>query len=104
MLYSRPYAERLTFGEIKELANAIKRPPYQWTPERLWHAYEMLDGSKVHGSGGKMLTDIVALVRFALEQEAKLVPFHDQVEQRFEGWLLPKKRRASDLLTNNFSG
>jgi type I restriction enzyme R subunit len=94
VLYSRPYAERLTFGEIKELANAIKRPPYQWTPERLWHAYEMLDGSKVHGSGGKMLTDIVALVRFALEQENELVPFHDQVEQRFEGWLLSQKQKG----------
>ena len=94
VLYSRPYAERLTFGEIKELANAIKRPPYQWTPERLWHAYEMLDGSKVHGSGGKMLTDIVALVRFALEQETELVPFQEQVEQRFQGWLLSQEQNG----------
>ena len=29
-------SQRLTFKEIKELANAIGRPPYQWTPERLW--------------------------------------------------------------------
>ena len=36
ILYSRPYAQRLTFREIKELANAIGRPPYQWTPEKLW--------------------------------------------------------------------
>jgi type I restriction enzyme R subunit len=94
VLYSRPYGERLTFSEIKDLANAIKRPPHQWTPERLWHAYEMLDGSKVRGSGGKMLTDIVALVRFALEQENELVPFHDQVEQRFQAWLLSQKQKG----------
>ena len=94
VLYSRPYSERLTFTEIKELANAIGRPPHRWTPERLWHAYEMLDGSKVHGSGGKMLTDIVVLVRFALEQDNELVPFHDQVEQRFQGWLLSQKQNG----------
>ena len=94
VLYSRPYSERLTFAEIKELANAIKRPPRQWTPERLWHAYEVLDASKVRGSGGAMLTDIVSLVRFALEQEGELVPFHEQVEQRFQGWLLSQQQNG----------
>jgi type I restriction enzyme, R subunit len=87
VLYSRPYGERLTFSEIKELAKAIERPPRQWTPDALWRAYEILDGSKVRGSGGKMLTDIVSLVRYTLHQEDKLVPFRDQVEQRFATWL-----------------
>ena len=103
VLYSRPYSERLTFTEIKELANAIERPPHQWTPEKLWHAYEMLDESKVHGSGGKMLTDIVSLVRFTLEQEDELVPFRDQVEQRFQAGCCPRTegrriyRRAASM-------
>src|SRR6202035_2836542 len=52
VLYSRPYRERLTFAEIKELARSIERPPRRWTPERLWRAYEVLDRSKVRGSGG----------------------------------------------------
>lgn len=34
-----------------------------------------------------MLTDIVSLVRFALKQEDELVPFPDQVRERFDGWL-----------------
>jgi type I restriction enzyme R subunit len=42
ILYSRPRNERLTFSELKELVRAIERPPRQWTPEKLWHAYEML--------------------------------------------------------------
>jgi type I restriction enzyme R subunit len=29
MLYSRPYRQRPTFKEIKELAHAVGRPPYQ---------------------------------------------------------------------------
>jgi type I restriction enzyme R subunit len=87
VLYSRPHKERLTFTEVKELAKAIERPPHQWTPDVLWRAYELLDKSKVHGSGGRMLTDIVSLVRFTLHQDDELVPFRDQVDQRFATWL-----------------
>ena len=94
VLYSRPYKERLTFTEIKELAKAIERPPRQWTPDTLWHAYEMLDESKVRGSGGKMLTDIVSLVRYTLHQDDELVPFRDQVEQRFAAWLSAQEQRG----------
>ena len=35
VLYSRPYRERLTFEQVKELAAAIEKPPHGWTPERL---------------------------------------------------------------------
>ena len=94
VLYSRPYKERLTFAEIKELATAIERPPRQWTPEKLWHAYEMLDQSKVRGSGGRMLTDIVSLVRYTLHQDDELVPFRDQVEERFAAWLASQEQKG----------
>jgi type I restriction enzyme R subunit len=91
ILYSRPYTQRLTFKEVKELANAIGRPPYQWTAEKLWVAYEALDRSKVRGSGARVLTDIVALVRFALHQEGELVPYPERVRERFEAWLLQQE-------------
>lgn len=94
ILYSRPYKERLTFTEIKELAKAIERPPRQWTTEKLWHAYEMLDQSKVRGSGGRMLTDIVSLVRYTLQQDNELVPFRDQVEARFTSWLAAQEQKG----------
>ena len=94
ILYSRPYKERLTFEEIRELAKSIERPPRQWTPERLWHAYEMLDQSKVRGSGGRMLTDIVSLVRYTLQQDDELVPFRDQVEARFRSWLAAQGQKG----------
>jgi type I restriction enzyme, R subunit len=91
ILYSRPYTQRLTFRAVKELANAIGRPPYQWTPEKLWSAYEALDRSKVRGSGQRVLTDIVSLVRFALHQDNELVPYPDRVRERFEAWLLQQE-------------
>jgi type I restriction enzyme R subunit len=92
ILYSRPHRQQLTFKDVKALANAIERPPQQWTPEVLWRAYEQLDRSKVRGSGGKMLTDIVSLVRFALQQDEQLVPYKDQVEVRYENWLAQQKQ------------
>jgi type I restriction enzyme, R subunit len=91
VLYSKPYAQRPTFKEIKELANAIGRPPYQWTPEKLWQAYETLERSKVRGSGGRVLTDMVSLVRFALEQDDELIPYPELVDERFHAWLLAQE-------------
>jgi type I restriction enzyme R subunit len=92
VLYSRPYRQRLTFKDIRDLANAIERPPHRWTPESLWAAYEALDRSKVHGSGQRTLTDIVSLVRFTLAQDTELVPFPERVKERFAGWLLQQEQ------------
>ncbi len=88
VLYSRPYAKRLTYRDVKELAEAIGRPPHRWTPGRLWEAYETLDVSKVRGSAGTVLTNIVSLVRFTLGEDDELAPFPEQVQERFEAWLL----------------
>jgi type I restriction enzyme R subunit len=91
ILYSRPHKQRLTLKEIKELADTIKRPPNGWTPELLWRAYEALDKSKVRGSGGKVLADIVSLVRFALRQDGELRPYREQVSERFAKWLISQE-------------
>jgi type I restriction enzyme R subunit len=88
VLYSRPYRGRLRLSDIKKLANMIQSPPRSWTPERLWHAYELLHKDKVRGAGGvRLLTDIVSLVRVALHPDEDLVPFHDHVEDRFRTWI-----------------
>jgi type I restriction enzyme R subunit len=39
VLYSQPYAKRLTFKDIKELAERFT-PPRSWTPDMLWRVYE----------------------------------------------------------------
>ena len=87
ILHDKPHGKRLTFTEIRELANAISRPPRLWTPERLWEAYETLEASKVKGSGTRVLTDLVSLVRFAIEDEEQLIPWSDTITARYEEWL-----------------
>ena len=88
VLYSQPYGGGLSYEHIKELAGEIARPPHRWTPEALWKAYETLDASKVRGSGQRVATDLVSLVRYTLGEADELVAYPDLVDERFEAWLL----------------
>jgi len=93
VLYSRPYGRRLRYEDIRALADAIQAPPRQWTPERLWQAYETLFASRVRGAADRMLTNLVSLVRFAVAHD-ELVPFRDVVAERFEAWLAQQAQRG----------
>ena len=88
VLYSQPYGGGRSYADIRELANAIKRPPRRWTPDALWEAYETLDKSKVRGSGHRASTDLVSLVRYTLGEADVLVSYPDLVNERFEAWLM----------------
>ncbi len=88
ILYAKPYKQRLTFEAVKELADAIEKPPYLWNESQLWQAYAALEASKVKGaSGRRILTDLVSLVRFAIHQDNELVPFPERVNANFKAWL-----------------
>jgi len=87
ILYSRPYGQRLTLKAVKELAATIGRPPHNWTTERLWAAYEALEAARVRGAAGPVLTNLVALVRHALEPDGELVAYPVTVNERFQNWL-----------------
>ena len=92
ILYSRPYGSGSRSARSRSSANAIGRPPYQWTPEKLWRAYEALDRSKVRGSGQRVLTDVVSLVRFALHQDGELVPYPGtRARSGSTAWLLQQE-------------
>ena len=86
-LYERPYRQRLSYADIKALADALLSPPRSWTTERLWEAYRQLDRSKVRGSGQRTLADIVSVVRYAIGGADELAPFAEGVRERFQGWL-----------------
>jgi type I restriction enzyme R subunit len=88
ILYAKPYKQRLTFEAVKELADAIEKPPYLWNESQLWQAYAALEASKVKGaSSRRILTDLVSLVRFAIHQDNELVPFPERVNANFKTWL-----------------
>ncbi len=92
ILYNQPYGQRrLTYEQIKQLANALERPPRSLTPEKLWQAYSQLEANKVKGAGvQKLLTDIISLVRFAMGETETLEPFAVTIEEKFQQWLAGK--------------
>ena len=70
------------------LADAIQKPPYSLTTEQVWRAYEQLERTKVRGGGPqKLLTDIIALIRFAIQETPVLEPFTSTVNRSFDLWM-----------------
>ena len=55
------------------------RPPYNWTPDYLWHAYEVIDPGRVRKSDRHTLTDLVSLLRYSVGADEELVPYADRV-------------------------
>ena len=97
LLYSRRKGLAPTLADLKKLAAEIERPPRNWTPEAIWRAYETLESSKVKGHGGQAVTDLVSLVRFALEQETLLSPFSETVNDRFVRWMTEQKASGANF-------
>jgi len=88
LLYSRPYRHRLTEPMLKELEKKLREEHAAWTEDRLWDAFAAVAPKKVKGrSQAGRFADLVALVRFTLEQQPELRPFHETVNQRFIEWI-----------------
>lgn len=91
ILYSRPYAQRLTEPMLKELEKKLRDQHAAWTEDNLWNAFAATAPEKVKGrTQAGRFADLVSLVRFALEQQPVLKPFADSVNERFEQWLSAK--------------
>ena len=93
ILYSRPFKQRLTEPMLKELEKKLRDNHAAWTEDNLWNAFAAAKPGKVKGrSQAGRFADLVALVRFALEQQPVLAPFADSVTERFNEWLMDKAK------------
>jgi type I restriction enzyme R subunit len=101
IIYSKPYGQRhLTYEQIKQLAEAIERPPYGLNPDLVWQAYARLDKSRVKGAGPqKLLTNIISLVRFTMGESPVLSPFSDIVNERFDAWVSQQEANGRKFTT-----
>jgi type I restriction enzyme R subunit len=88
---------KVTFAELKELAERIQRPPYRWTPDLLWNAYAAIDSPHVRRADRHTVTDLIALIRFALEQEQELVPYAETVQTRYAAWLAGQEQAGASF-------
>jgi type I restriction enzyme, R subunit len=92
VLYERPQPGRVSFNELRELAERIKRPPYNWTPDLIWRAYEAIDVDRVHHADRHTVADLVSLVRFTLGEDDELVPYIEKVRERYAAWLAQQEQ------------
>lgn len=99
--YQQPYQRRhLTFDMIEELHEHLSKPPLMLTTERLWNAYARVQAGQVKGVDSKrQLTDLISLLRFALELETELKPFSEQVDKRFQEWIFRHNAQRTTAFT-----
>ncbi len=93
ILYSRPFKQRLTESMLKELEKKLRDNHAAWTEDNLWNAFAAAKPGQVKGrSQAGRFADLVALVRFSLEQQPVLEPFAESVAERFNEWLMDKAK------------
>jgi type I restriction enzyme R subunit len=97
ILYSRPYHKRITEEALRDFEAKLK-PEFGVNPvESLWIAFEKSGtGTPIDPprSQTRRFTDLVSLVRVALEQEPVLQPFEEHVRSRFDQWIDAKRQEG----------
>ena len=79
------------------MRDALARPPLAATPTQLWRAFEAAEADTVKGRGGQQLADLVSLVRHALIPAFTLVPYREELRERYEAWV---KQRGANAFTS----
>ena len=101
LLYSGDTTAKLTYAELRELAERIKRPPYNWTPDIIWHAYAAIEVDLAHPKVRRVdrhtATDLVSLIRYTLGVDDALVPYADTVSERYAGWLAQQEQQGVEF-------
>ena len=79
----------LTEDTLRELEAALHQHSASLSRESLWMAYERRRPENVHGTTIRR-TDLISLVRFAMEYNRTLEPFSVTVKRNFDEWLEDK--------------
>jgi len=87
----------LTWQAVKDLRDAIARPPWLLQPTTLWACYQRLNARKVRdASPAGVLSDMVSLVRYALGHSETLQQLSIEAAARFNLWVGREKRAGRD--------
>jgi type I restriction enzyme R subunit len=99
LILGRPQQrQQLTYQAIRDLHDRLRQHSPQWTTEDLWSAYAALERDRVHGAGERrVLTDLISLVRHAVQMEDELVPFPEVVRARYEDWLEEQRQAGQEF-------
>ena len=93
VIYAGVRPLKLSLGDLRQLRDELARPPLGTTPAQLWRAFQAAEPDRVKaepdrsGGGGEPLADLVNLVRGALLPDFTLVPYRDELRERYRVWL-----------------
>jgi type I restriction enzyme R subunit len=96
-LYAGTRPLRLSLKDLRQMKDALARPPLAATTVQLWRAFEAAEADRVKGRGGQPLADLVNLVRHALIPDFTLVPYREELRERYQTWL--DERDAGNAFT-----
>lgn len=80
----------ISFAHVQELADRIARPPHNWTVDLIWNAYLSLEveyKGRPENRDRHTATDLISLLRLEAGVDDALLPYAEQVEERYLNWL-----------------
>ena len=99
VLYAGVRPLRLSLKNLRDLRDALAGSAVVASASAVWRAYEATaaDPEQVRRGGGGPLADLVSLVRHALKPDLPLVPYREEVMERYTEWL--EERDADNAFT-----
>jgi type I restriction enzyme, R subunit len=95
--YRHGDGSRAVYVKLKELAARIARPPHQWSPDLLWHAYQRLEIAAARPGVRYGPVDLIGLIRFELGLDQEPHPHRSVVEERFTAWLARQQQAGAQF-------
>ncbi|MGW3362323.1 DEAD/DEAH box helicase family protein [Streptosporangium canum] len=83
---------RLTYAQLQDLADRVKRLPNVYNVDFLWRSYEELGEAPSLGEGEAAVTDLVSLLRRELDVDREVRPFRSIIEERYAAWRAGQER------------
>ncbi len=97
-LYAGTRPLKLSLADLRTLKEVLTLPPVAASPAALWRAFTiaeapvLADAAAKPRRGGDQLADLVNLLRHALKPELPLVPYADEVRERYAAWRHDKEQ------------
>jgi type I restriction enzyme R subunit len=98
MIYAGTRPLKLSLKDLRQLRDALARPPLGATPIQLWRAFEatgaliVAEPSPIPRIAGEPLADLVTLVRHAIEPADPLRPYAEDVRLNYVVWKAERRR------------
>ena len=98
--YRHGDGSRAVYAKLKELAARIARPPHQWSPDLLWHAYQRLEIAAAQPGMRYGPVDLIGLIRFELGIDEHPRPLRPVIEERYAAWLARQSQAGVSFTTD----